>query len=180
MSSKSYPQIKKSKFKGQSLKLMKNKTMKIDLTKEQYLNLLEIIHIANSVLGILGDVLPEAKYKKKSDEMEDLEDYFLSYARDFRCDDLVEDFHGKTLMKDEIYEKIQAIIDEYDDYIFWNELEVRMGKRDFERTITEEEKKYIKENKGWLPERIHEIYEKYRQEFENHGIDRLELKNDKK
>jgi len=176
MSSKSYPQVEKTKFKGHSSKLMKNKTMKIELTKEQYLNLLKMAHIANSVLGILGDVLPEPEYKEKSNEAESLEDYFLSYARDFGCDNLVEDFHGKTLMKDEIYEKIQEIMDEYDDYIFWNELEVRMGKRDFERTMTEEDKKYIKENKGWYPERIHDIYEKYRKEFETHGIDRLEIK----
>lgn len=150
--------------------------MKIELTKEQYLNLLTISNIANSVLGILGDVLPKTDYKKKSDEMENLEEYFLGYVRDFGCGDLVEDFHGKTLMKDEIYEKIQEIMDEYDNYIFWNELEVRMGKRDFERTITADDKKYIKENKGWYPERIHELYDEYRDEFEKYGIGRLEIK----
>jgi len=151
--------------------------MEIKLTKEQYINLLGMSHIANSVLGILGDALPEeTNYKKKSDEMENLEDYFLKYARDFGYDNLVEEFHGKTLMKEEIYEKLQEIMDEYDDYTFWNELEVRMGKRDFERTMTEEDKKYIKENKGWLPERVHDIYDKYRKEFERYGIDRLEIK----
>ena len=67
--------------------------MKIELSKEQFINLLKMSHIANSVLGILGVVLPETDYKKKSDEMESLEDYFLSYARDFGCDNLVEDFH---------------------------------------------------------------------------------------
>lgn len=154
--------------------------MKIDLSKEQFINLLKMSHITNSVLGILGDVLPETDYKKKSDEMENLEQYLLGHAKDFGCGDLVEDFHRKTLLRDEVYEKIDEIVEDYDDYTFWNELEVRMGKRDFERTITEEEKQYIKENKGWLPDRIHEIYEKYRQEFENYDIDRLELKNDKK
>jgi len=150
--------------------------MKIELTKEQYVNLLKISHIANSVLGILGDVFSEMEYKKKSDEAEELEDYFISYARDFGCNDLVEDFYGKTLMKDEIYEKIQEIMDDYDDYIFWNELEVRMGKRDFGRTETIDDKKYIKENNGWYPERIHELYDKYAQEFEIYGIDRLEIR----
>jgi len=149
--------------------------MEIKLTKEQYINLLKMSHIANGVLGILGDVMPEADYKRKSDEMEGLGEHLLKYAREFDCGDLVEDFHGKILMKDEIYEKMNEIIDEYDDYIFWNELETRMGKRDFERTITEEEKKYIEENNGWLPDRIHDIYEKYEKEFEEHGIDRLEI-----
>jgi len=155
--------------------------MQIELSKEQYRNLLEMSHIANSVLGILGDVLPEeTNFKKKSDEMTELEDYFISYAKDFGCEDMTEEFHEKTLLKEDVYEKIQEIMDEYDDYIFWNELEVRMGKRDFERTITEEDKKYIKENKGWLPERIHEIYDKYAEEFENHGIDCLEIKENEK
>jgi len=152
--------------------------MEINLTKEQYLNLLTMNYVADSVLGVLGDILPEeTNYKKKSDEIEKLGDYLLSYAQDFGCEDMIEGFHGKTLLKDEIYEKMQKeIMDEYDDYIFWNELEVRMGKRDFERTITEEDKKYIKENKGWLPERIHELYDKYREEFEKYGIDRLEIR----
>jgi len=154
--------------------------MKIELSKEQFINLLKVSNIANSVLGILGDVLSGTDYKKKSDETKDLEEYLLRYTKDFGCSDLIEDFHGKTLLKDKIYEKIDEIVEDYDEYIFWSELEVRMGKRDFERTITEKEKQYIRENKGWLPDRVHEIYEKYRQEFENHGIDRLELKSDKK
>ena len=154
--------------------------MKIELSKEQFINLLKMSHIANNMLGILGDILPETDYKKESDETENLEEYLLGYAKDFGCGDLIEDFYGKTLLRNEVYEKIDEIVEDYDDYTFWNELEVRMGKRDFERTITEKEKQYIKENKGWLPDRIHEIYEKYRQEFENYGIDRLELKNDKK
>ena len=106
--------------------------MKIDLTKEQYINLLEMNHIVDSVLGILGDIMPEkTKYKRKSEEITELEDYFISYVKDFGCEDMTEEFHGKTLLKDEIYEKLQEIMDEYDDYVFWNELEVRMGKRDF-------------------------------------------------
>ncbi|MBU2530813.1 MAG: hypothetical protein KKD35_07220 [Elusimicrobia bacterium] len=149
--------------------------MKIKLTKEQFINLLTMSHITNSVLGILGDVLPETDYKKKSDEMEGLEKYLLRYAQDFDCGDMVEDFHRETIMKEEIYEEMNDIIEDYDDYIFWNELETRMGKRDFGRTITKEEGKYIEENNGWFPERIHEIYEKYRKEFEENGIERLKI-----
>lgn len=152
----------------------------MDLTKEQYIKILEMNHIANGILGILGDVMPdETGYKKKSDEATELEDYFISYAKDFGCEDMTEEFHGKTLLKEEIYEKIQEIMDEYDDYIFWNELETRMGKRDFERTKTEDEEKQMRENGGWYPERVHELYDRYAEEFEKYGIGRLEIKNDK-
>ncbi len=153
--------------------------MKINLTKKQYKNLIEMSCIANSILGILGDVLPEETgYKDKSNKMVALEDYFISYAKDFGCKDMTEKFHGKTLLKEEIHERIQEIIDDYNDYIFWSELEIRMGKRDFERTKTEEEEREIRESGGWLPDRIYEIYEKYRQEFENYGIDRLEIRDE--
>ena len=150
--------------------------MKIELTKNQYLNLLTMSYIANSVLGILGDVLPETDYKKRSDEMEDIEEYLLRYTHDFDCDDLVEDYEGRKILKENVYESFDAIVEDYDDYIFWSELETRMGKRDFEQTITEEERQYMKENDGWFPDRIHGIYEKYRKEFEKYGIDRLEIK----
>ena len=101
----------------------------------------------------------------------------MGHTKDFGCGDLIENFHGKTLLEDEVCKKINEIIEDYNDYIFWNELEVRTGKRDFERTITEEEKKYIKKNNDWLPERINELYDKYRDEFEKYGINRLEIKN---
>jgi len=51
-----------------------------------------------------------------------------------------------------------------------------MGKRDFENTKTEEEEKEVEESGGMLPHRISEIYEKYGEEFEKHGIERLEVK----
>lgn len=149
--------------------------MEINLTREQYLNLLELSYIANNVFGVLGDIIPEARYKRKSEEMDKLEDYLLKYAGEFGCSDLVEDFHGKTLLKDEIYERMQETMDEYDDFTFWNNLEVRMGKRDFGRTITKEEEREMEKNGGWYPDRINELYDKYAKELEEYGIERLEI-----
>ncbi len=150
--------------------------MKIELTKKQYKNLLMMSHLANDMLGILGDVLPEETgYKKRSLEIEDLEVYLLEHAEDFECGNMVENFKGRSMMKDEIYEKMHEIVDEYNEYIFWDELTHRIGKRDFWRTVSEKERKDIERNNGWLPERIHELYAKYEKEFEKHGIDRIEI-----
>ncbi len=41
--------------------------------------------------------------------------------------------------------------------------------------MSEKERKDIERNNGWLPERIHELYTKYEEEFEKHGIDRIEI-----
>lgn len=67
------------------------------------------------------------------------------------------------------------IIDAYDDDTFWDELEVRLGQRDFDRTMTPLDDQFLSENHGLLPDRIHAIYDQYAEEFEKYGIDRLEI-----
>ena len=134
--------------------------------------------IAGNVLGLLGDCDNEKSYKKKSDDLEEFEKYLLSFAKDFSSEDLVEKWEGEIIISDETSEKFQEITDDYEDLIFWDELATKMGKRDFQRSITKEDKKYLKENNNWLPEKIHKIYNKYHDEFEENGIDNLEIKED--
>lgn len=131
--------------------------------------------LANSVMGILGDYIEGKSYKEKSNNFEELEKYLLNFAKNFESEDLAEKWKGEIIISDKASKKYQKIIDDYNDIIFWEELAERMGKRDFERTITVEDEKYLNENNGWLPDRIHTIYNKYHKEFENNGIDRLEI-----
>ena len=153
------------------------KEMPIKFTKAQYRDLIMLVALGNSTMGTLGDVMPDKKYKKISDRFEELESHLLELAEQFESPSLVKTFRGETIMSQDFYEgKVRKFIEEYEDYVFWHELETRMGKRDFERTKTKEEEKEIKESGGMLPHRISEIYEKYRQEFEKHGIERLGVK----
>ena len=61
------------------------------------------------------------------------------------------------------------------DDSFWDELEVRLGRRDFDRTMTEFDTKYLESHDGKLPPRAHLLYKKYSDEFEKYGVDRLEI-----
>ena len=152
--------------------------MKINISKKQYRDMIMMSQIAGNVLGLLGDCDDEKSYKKKSDDLEEFEKYLLSFAKDFSGEDLAEKWEGEIIISDEASEKFQEITDDYEDLIFWDELATKMGKRDFQRSITKEDKKYLKENNNWLPERIHKIYNKYHDEFEENGIDNLEIKED--
>jgi hypothetical protein len=49
-------------------------------------------------------------------------------------------------------------------------LVTELGKRDFKNTITDEDEKYMDENDGWFPDRIHDIYESYEKEFDKYGL----------
>lgn len=110
---------------------------------------------------------------------EGLKKYLLKIAKDNGLEDLVEEFYGDLLPSDKLSELEDKIMEEYDDDTFWHELTTRLGKRDFWRTITPKEKQEIKKQ-NWLPERIHEIYEKYEKEFEEHGLDRIKIDEEQK
>jgi hypothetical protein len=148
--------------------------MKINLTKKQYLTLIRALEAGNSVYGILGDNVSD-EYKERSNEIDELCNYFLDFAKDFGKKELTEKFMGELIMSEKFSEKFHEAIEDYDEENFWHELEVRLGKRDFFRSMTKEEKKEMKKNDGWFPERIHKVYENWREEFEKHGIERLEV-----
>ena len=144
--------------------------MQIELSKEQFKEMLLAAMFYSWISGGLADEKGE-DFKR----YEELEKYFLKIAKDNGFNDLVEKFHGGLLPTDELSELEEEVMDEYDDDTFWHELTTRLGKRDFWRTVTPEEKKEMKKQ-NWLPERVHEIYEKYEKEFEENGIERLEIK----
>lgn len=157
----------------------KDVKIKVELSEKQYLDLIKLVALGNSVTGILGDVMPEKKYKKESDRMEELESHLLNSAiasGSTAGNDLIDEFSAKVVLDSEYYEnEILTLLDQYDDYSFWSELETRLGKRDFHRTITKEEKAQFKKS-NWYPERVHKLYKKYREEFEKHALENVEVK----
>ena len=152
--------------------------MEINFTKEQYEYLIKAIEAGSSVYGILGDSVSE-DYKRQSNAIEELRKYLLSHAHELDANFMVEKYKGEVIMSDAFSEKLQEVIDDYDDETFWSELETRLGKRDFEKTMTEAERKEMQKNNGWYPERIHEIYESWNREFEKNGVERLGIVSDK-
>ena len=151
----------------------------INLSKDQYKVLLKMSEISSSIYGILGDMVSD-NYKKQSNEIEKLNEYFLENAKNFGCEKFAEKYKGKYIPSDPFSKKIDSAIFEYDNETFWNELEIRLGKRDFEQSISSQEAKEMKNNNGWYPERIHLIYDKWQKEFEDYGINRLDVvKNEK-
>lgn len=146
---------------------------KIEFNKKQYKGLIKYVEIASAILGILGDFIGK-KYKKEYKELEELRDYLLKHAEDFRCNKIIEEFEGEIILKEKFFEKYAKIIDDYDDYVFWNELAHRLARRDFFKKHTK--KDYRKMNIGERIVKIGEIEDKYWEEFEKYGIERVEIK----
>lgn len=157
--------------------------MKINITNKQYKDLMIALSIANSVVGILGDMTPGKdgkRYKKQSERMEKLEKALLQCAEDFGCGDIVEDFDGENIMDEEFYEnEILSVINDYDEYTLYNELSNKLAWRDFTREHTEEEMDAIaKEHHGYFGVVLYDYEKKYWDEFDTHDYDRLEIQTD--
>lgn len=151
--------------------------MKINITNKQYRELIIMSGIANAVLGILGDGIEEPDYKSQSKETEKLEEYLLQFANDFGCNDLVEDFEGKKVLKEKFFDKlIMAVLDDYDEIELFDGLANKLAWRDFRKDHTETEIQKMGGKTGYLGPQLYNYEKKYWDEFENHDYNRLEIK----
>lgn len=141
----------------------------LTLTKEQYRELLLNAMIGVHIRGALADDRGE-DFKK----IEAREQFLCARAELFDSEDLVEAFHGEIIPSEALEEMAHTIIDDYEDDAFWERLETDLGKRDFFRTMTAEEREKM-EQEQWLPDRVQEIYDRYAEEFEKNGIENLEI-----
>ncbi len=152
--------------------------MQIDLTKEQFRNLIIMVGVANTVFGNLADALPDRDYKEESLEMDALESHFLEYAEDFGCAELAQDDEGDISLSDEIYEEyIMPIMDDYDEHQLFDNLANKLAWRDLKNTHTADEMKELATKNGnYFGVEIYDYEERYWKEFDEHGFERLVVK----
>lgn len=147
--------------------------MKLELTKEQYRDLLISVVIGTYIRGAVDE-----QNGKDFRKVEEIEKYLLSVAKDFDSEDLTQNFEGHLMISDNLIEEYhENYIEEYEEDFFWHELTTRLGQRDFAENATKEEKELVKKNNGWLGEVIDKYYEKYEDEFENRGVERLRIED---
>ncbi len=146
--------------------------MKLELTKEQFKELVMASEVYSWIFGGVAEERGEdfQKYEKISD-------YLLEKAKEAGLKELYEDFEGTLILNEKISKKLEETIHEYNENEFWDTLVTALGKRDFWQTVTKEEEMKIKKEK-WLPERVHTFYDKYWDEVNQYGVDRLKIEKD--
>ena len=145
--------------------------MKIDLTKEEYLKLLELIYMGDWIL-----------HSYSEGEREDTKDYqlatqkYLSLAKDFGYEDLVDEYSGGYEVSRQFEDESQSYtyLNQYDNEVFWDELTERLARRDLA----------IKHGKGIITRvykdqelynELEDIKEKYSEVFSKAGLKDLKL-----
>jgi hypothetical protein len=156
------------------MKKLEQKTS-IEFSKKQYEVLVRALQIAESVHGILSDMVDE-RYDKQADAIEDLTSWVLAKAGEMGMANIVEIFEGKNVLTDDATEKYADDLLAYEEWIFWDVFAHKLADREMARRFKKGDmpKENVKELFG-----LHdELEEKYEKEFEEHGLDHVEIKED--
>ena len=144
--------------------------MKLDLTKAQYKEILKLVMLGTEVKTTALEAIDEPV-----EGADALQQYLLDHVEDFELDELVRKSGGQTLPGEKLLHEVDHILHHYDDDTFWFTLETELGQRDFYESLDFKAHRALKEGDGGLPDAVHEFYEKYADEFERHGADRLRI-----
>jgi hypothetical protein len=144
--------------------------MNISLTPEQYKKLLLTTYLGNWMINA---------HQVETDKTFDaVASHIYSYAESFGAGNLVEldTDSGRYYPTRDLEELASESVDDYDNETFWAELIERLSERDLvaKHGHDASEKMTVEERFTNLGE----FEERYDEEFEKHGIDRLTIKDD--
>ena len=151
--------------------------MKIDLTRKEYRDLLDMLTIADWVLNAhkaVADPRTE-RYKK-------LEQKFFALAKQMKYENLVSyaPVHNRYFPTREYEEtsSTQTFIVEYETDSFWEELTSRLAERDLARQLGGDDRVSTLSPED-LFEKLGQLEEYYGDEFSQNGLENLRLRNKK-
>lgn len=147
----------------------KNKKIKIELTPQQFRDLLLLVSLGTFVKESVDDITGE-DYTKTNQTLESL----CRLAYEHGLNNLVEKFEDHFVPTASLEKEEEAIIDMFTEDSFWEDLVLYLGRRDFLRSLTNKE--IVKLAKvQWLPDKVRRFYRKWEEEFTKHGLARLDI-----
>ena len=152
--------------------------MKIDLTRKEYRDLLDILYIANWVFTAhREEVDPRTKQYSR------VEQKFLSLSKAMKYENLIEYYpEDKEYFPTREFEETSsahAFIDKFENDTFWNELTIRLSERDLVRQVGG----FDKIDALPVEERIirlGRLMEFYGDELARNGLDNLQVSGKKR
>lgn len=143
--------------------------MKIEFTKEQYENLIKLVHVGNFVIN--GIRVGEDEITQYND----LESYIYKHAKDFDLANLVAEEDGEFYPSQELEadEDLEQYMEEYTEEIFWDELGDRLAVQAIlEHYDDESLNKMDAEQQFFL--RMH-VADQFQEEFEENGLEKVRV-----
>jgi len=151
--------------------------MKINLTREEYRDLLDVLYVAHWVFSA-HKVQKDARIERYNQ----LEQKFLALSKKMRFENLIHyDAEFDAYFPTREFEETSTahnFIDEYDNDTFWDELANRLAKRDLLKQMGGPEK-MVDMPKEEMLEKLFQLEEFYGDEFTQNGLENLQLRGRK-
>jgi hypothetical protein len=138
-------------------------TKKIEFTQEQYLELVQLVYLGRWMVSSHSDD-PDTSLK-------DIEQSVYSNAKSFGLEHWV-DFDPtfqKYFPSSQLEEDMEPVIQEYDNYTFWDELAWQLAERDFSRKFDESHILCMTEEEIFTEKSA--LSDKYFDEFLKNGLE---------
>jgi hypothetical protein len=146
--------------------------MKLELTKDQYYQLLRLAYIGDwlaNAHAVAGELPGE------DTEISDIFNYILKHAPEAGHADMISDKTGDIYPSDKLgFDKsIRQLIDNYNTESMFEELAEALAHRDMATKLNREQKRKLKPEELW--NKFYELEYAWLDEFEKRGVDRLKI-----
>lgn len=147
---------------------LEKRTMDIKVTKEQYEKLLHLTYLGNWIVNAYRteDFLEE--YNAEAERI-------YSYAPAFGFKDKIEfdELEGRTFPGAKLEEDLDELVEDYDDWSFWDLLILKLAERDTVREYGQAAVDHMTDEE--LEAKRAPYVKKYEKEIDAHGIENLEI-----
>jgi hypothetical protein len=147
--------------------MRRDQKMKLELTNNQYRDLIELLFLGD---WIANGTRTGAKGDERLEKYVVIQDYILSQAKHFQAEDVVIAKGNNFYTTMDFEESLMPIVEEYDDYTFWEQISLKLAERDVFREIGP-----VRQLKEEHRNRMYDIEHQYGIEFEKNGLKNLEI-----
>ena len=143
--------------------------MKIECTKEEFKVLLDMVYAGNILINSMRS------QEEKIEEYANMEQFFLSKAKEYGLENIAEydeEYSEYIPTREYEDEDFNGYIDEYETRVFWEELIMRLARRDALNYTGDVDQDITK---AALKEMQLKLEDKYEEEIEANGIMNLKV-----
>lgn len=143
--------------------------MKIECTKEEFKVLLDMVYAGNILINSMRS------QEEKIEEYANMEQFFLSKAKEYGLENIAEydeEYSEYIPTREYEDEDFNGYIDEYETRVFWEELIMRLARRDALNYAGDVDQDI---SKAALKEMQLKLEDKYEEEIEANGIMNLKV-----
>jgi len=143
--------------------------IKIEFDTSMFRQLIQLVY--------LGRWMASSHQEDPDKSMKEIEQHVYSHAKKFNIDDLIDydTVHNKYLPSEQFEEEMTPVIQEYDDFTFWDELAWQMAERDFAKKFDHAQILCMTSDEIFREKNI--LADKYYDEFSTNGLDNFKLAN---